>query len=147
MVLTTVTHILTGALMLLQSVSTNPALPQSTRDEAQMIAERAITEATRAIAQNGTPNSSLPSCTLTTDKPNYFSGEVVVFSWTALNAVSVEFIPGASGIETIPVPSGSYGVNGVWRVVVAVKGYPFVTMKVIDEHGRSAACSSMIFVY
>lgn len=133
--------------MLLQTVSSNPTLPQSARDEAQNIAQRAITAATRAIAQNGIPNSSLPSCTLTTDKLNYYAGEVVVFSWTALHAVSVEFIPNTSGIETIPVPGGSYSVNGQWRKVVAAKGYPFVNMKAIDEHGRSVACSRMIFVY
>ncbi|MFZ2886855.1 MAG: hypothetical protein WA021_03480 [Minisyncoccia bacterium] len=75
MALEAAVQLLTTALMLLQLVSANPALPQSMRDTAQSVAQSAITEATKAIANPVTttpsswnPNQALPttnaSCTL-----------------------------------------------------------------------------------
>ena len=65
--------------MLIQLVSANPALLQSVRDEAERIAETAITESTWAIAKPPVRSASEPSCTITSDKYNYWLGEIIVF--------------------------------------------------------------------
>lgn len=147
MTLEVAAQFLTTALLIIQSVSANPSLPQSTRDQAQTIAQQAITEATRAIAKSPTRGASVPSCTITADKPNYFLGEVILFSWTTTNAAAAEFIPDTSGRENLQPPDSMLGARGVWRKAATVKGYPFVTMKVTDRSGHSATCSTMVYVY
>lgn len=145
-----VTHILAGVLMLLQTVSANPSLPQSARDQVQIVLQQAITVATRAIAQNenGVSDSSGSSCTLVADKLSYRLGEVLVFDWKIVNATSAEFVPDMSGNENLPVPRGELlGMSGQYRKVAPARGYPFLTMRVKNEKGQSATCSEMVYVY
>lgn len=138
-------QLLATALMLLQSVSANPSLPESVRASAQDVAQKAISESTRAISQQETSASKL-SCTITADKPNYWLGEIIVFRWTANGAVSAKFVQDASGTNLTP-PDLELGLGGEWRKAATVKGYPFVTMKVTDAMGASATCSEMVYVY
>lgn len=146
MALESVAQLLATALLLLQTVSANPTLPESMRVQAQATAQSAITEATRAI---GTPASAvLPSCKIASDKYNYRVGEVVVFSWMSTNATSVEFVPDPSGKSVFPTPQGELlGNSGQYRKVVTAAGYPFLTMKAGNERGESTACSAMVNVH
>lgn len=145
MALEAAAQLLASVLVLIQAVSANPALPQSVRDEAQGIAQTAITEATRAIARPAA-NKASPSCTIASDKLNYMLGEIIVFSWTT-NATSARFVPDASGRGNLPVPTVELTPSGVWRVKATVSGYPFVTIEVKDARGERSACSSMVYVY
>lgn len=146
MTLDAAAQLLTTALLLIQSVSANPSLPQDVRIQAASTAEKAITEATRAIATRAATDSPI-SCTITADKSNYFLGEVLVFNWTSTNATSVEFIPDTRK-EALPVPTGKlFGVSGQYREVAPARGYPFVTLKVTNDRGESAMCSEMVQVY
>ncbi|MEK7156157.1 MAG: hypothetical protein AAB734_04750 [Patescibacteria group bacterium] len=146
MALDAAAQLLASALMLIQLVSANPALPQSVRDEAERIAETAITESTRAIAKPPVRSASEPSCTITSDKYNYWLGEIIVFSWTTTNAASARFVPDTSGSGNLPVPTIELTPSGEWRTKARVGGYPFATIQVTKDSQR-AACSSMVNVY
>jgi hypothetical protein len=135
-------QVLTSALLLLQTVSANPNLPQSMRDQAQNVAQSAITEATRAIGKSQTS----ASCTMVSDKYNYRTGEVVVFSWTSTNATKLEFSQDSS--DVFPVPEGELlGDSGQYRKVVNESGYPFLALKATGKNGESAICSAMVNVH
>ena len=139
-------QLLASALLLMQAASANPAAPQSVRDQAQLIAQSAITEATRTIARPPSASATSPSCTITTDKPNYRLGEIILFNWTSTNAASFEFVPDTwrrDGAKDVQPP----GPNGVWRRAATVRGYPFLTMKVTGQDGKTATCSKMVEVY
>lgn len=143
MTLEAAAQLLTTALMLLQTVSTNPSLPQSVRDGAQGIAQSAITEATRTIGTAGQGGS--PSCKITSDKYNYRLGEIIVFSWESQNAASLSFVQDSekTGLDA---PAIDLSMGGTWNAVAKTSGYPFVTMQVKDTAGRSATCSAMVSV-
>ncbi len=131
--------------MLLQAASTNPSLPQSVRDEAQNVAQHAITVATRTI--QAPVGAALPSCRIVSDKYNYRVGEVVVFDWASKNAEELEFLPYASGKGAFPILTGIFSPSGQYRKVVEVTGYSFIAMKASNATGQSAACSAMIHVH
>lgn len=143
MTLEAAAQLLTSVLMLMQAVSTNPSLPQGVHENTQHVAERAITEATRAIAASGEAGS--PSCSITTDKYNYRLGEIILFSWESTNAASWEFVQDAEHTGLKP-PAVELGMSGVWRAAAKKAGYPFVTMQVKDPSGRTATCSAMVSV-
>ncbi len=66
--------LLTAALSLLGYVQKHPELPQASRDQAQQVAQQAITQATQALAnaQNTTSNQAASDvCTLVVDGQNY----------------------------------------------------------------------------
>ncbi len=136
-------QLLTSALMLLQAVSANPALPQSVRDSTQNIAQQTITQATRVIGSAGQGGS--PSCKITSDKYNYRLGEIIVLSWESENAASLSFVQG-SDTTGLDAPSVDLSMGGTWNAVAKESGYPFVTMSVKDTTGRSATCSAMMNV-
>lgn len=138
-------QLLTTALLLLQTVSANPALPQSVRDSAQATAQSAITEATRVIGQNQGSATS-PSCKITSDKFNYSEGEIILFSWITKNAVSAEFV---SDIErgNLQTPDIDLTGSGIWRKAATAKGYTFATIKVMGRDGTSGTCSHMVNVH
>lgn len=141
-------QLLATALLILQSVSGNPMLPDSTRVAAQEVVQDAITQATRAIARAGANDTDMPSCTIVADKPNYYLGEVLVFTLKSTNAVKAEFVPDTSWKENIPVPTGElFWTSGTYYKVAPAAGYPFITLKVTDDKGRSATCSRMVYVY
>ncbi len=140
-------QLLTTALMLLQAVSANPSLPQSTRDGAQAVAQQAITEATRIMGKPAI-GANTPSCKIVSDKFNYAAGEVVVLDYISTNARSLEFIPVASQQAALPVPTGELlGLTGQYRKAVEVKGYPFLVMKATGANGQAATCSAMVNVH
>jgi len=143
MTLEAAAQLLTTALMLLQTVSANPSLPQSVRDSAQSIAQQSITAATRATAAAGQEGS--PSCTITSDKYNYRLGEIIVLSWESKNAASLSFMQG-SEVTGLDAPAIDLSMGGTWNAVAKTIGYPFVTMSVKDTAGRSATCSAMVNV-
>lgn len=145
MALEAAAQLLVSALMLLQLVSANPSLPQSVRDGVQAFTQNTITEATRAIAKTNTGAAPL-WCTITSDKPNYMLGEIIVFSWTT-NAAAARFVPDMSGNGNLAVPAIELVPAGVWRTTASVRGYPFATIEVKDANGARAACSSMVYVY
>lgn len=141
-------QLLTTALLIIQSISANPALPQATQQAAEKVAQEAITRATRIIAQASVSGEGMPSCTITADKPNYYLGEVLVFTLKSTNAVKAEFVPDTSWKENIPVPTGElFWTSGTYYKVAPAAGYPFLTLKVTDEKGRTATCSKMVYVY
>ncbi len=137
-------QLLTTVLMLLQTVSANPTLPQSVRDSAATVAQSAITEATRTI-QSGTAGTP-PSCMISSDKFNYREGEIILFSWMTKNAVSAEFI---SDIErgNLQTPDIDLTGSGIWRKAATAKGYTFATIKVTGSDGASGTCSHMVSVH
>lgn len=135
-------QLLATALMLLQTVSANPSLPQSMRDQAQATAQSAITEATRAM---GKPKAGV-SCTIASDKYNYRTGEVVVFSWTSTEGTTLEFNQDSS--DVFPTPEGELlGNRGQYRKVVEKSGYPFLALKATGANGQRTACSAMVHVH
>jgi|GEM_PF-2219001 len=146
MTLEAAAQLLATALLLLQSVSANPALPQSVRDQAQQTAEKAITEATRTL---GVPRATggEPTCTIKSDKYNYWLGEIIVFRWTSANVSSARVVPSSSGIDTLPVRDMELAPGGEWRTKATTSGYPFATIEVKDASGRRAACSAMVNVH
>lgn len=112
------------------------------RDEAQSVAQSAITEATRAI---GKPKTGV-SCTIASDKYNYRTGEVVVFSWTSTNGAKLEFSQDSS--DVFPTPEGELlGNSGQYRKVVEKSGYPFLALKATGANGQSTICSAMVHVH
>lgn len=150
MTLESIAQLLATTLLLLQAVSANPALPQSVRDQTQGVAQRVITEATRAMARPSVSvvsvgASTQPSCTIRSDKDNYELGEIIVFRWSARNATSATFVPAASDKNLVP-PTLDLGGGGEWRAPAAVRGYPFVTIKA-SNGSESATCSRMVYVY
>lgn len=146
MTLEAAAQLLATALLILQSVSANPTLPQSVRDESQMTAQRAITEATRAIGALG--SVGMPACKIVSDKYNYTAGEVVVLNYTSVNAAKLEFVPVASQSDSFPVVEGELlGTSGQYRKSVTKTGYPFLTMKATNASGQSSRCSQMVRVY
>lgn len=143
--LSAVAQLLATALVLLQAVNANPALPQAVRDSAQSVAESAITEATRAMGQT---SAGAPSCKIVSDKYNYRVGEVVVFDYVAKNVTKFEFVQNPKGHDEFPVPEGELlSMSGQYRKVVEVSGYPFFTMKATNATGQSATCSAMVNVH
>lgn len=146
MTLDAAAQLLASALLLMQAVSANPALPQSVHDQTQLLAQSAITEATRAVA-NPRPNSATaPTCTIVSDKPNYAEGEIIVFTWTSTNAASAQFLTDTWRGDNFK-NLNEVGTSGVWRRSASVKGFPFVTMKIASASGESAMCSKMVEVY
>lgn len=143
MTLDVAAQLLASALMLLQAVNANPALPQSVRDGAQNVAQQSITEATRAIGGAGQGGS--PSCRITSDKYNYRLGEIIVFTWESQNASSLSFVQ--AGEKTgLDAPMIDLTMGGTWNAVAKTSGYPFVTLEVKDNAGRIATCSTMVRV-
>jgi hypothetical protein len=142
MTLEATAQVLASALLLVQTVSANPSLPQSMRDQAQVVAEKAITEATRVIAA---PKVGPVSCTVKSDKYNYQKKEVVVFDWTSTGATSVEFIQSAA--SGFPLPNMILTPAGQFREVPLKTGYPFVALKAKNGAGQTATCSTMVYVY
>lgn len=144
MELASAAQLLTTALMLLQTVNANPSLPQPVRDQAQMTAQKAITEATRVLGKPA--DFAGPSCTITSLKPNHYAGEVVVFSYSSANATKLEFSQDSS--DVFPVPEGELlGSSGQYRKVVEKPGYHFLTMKATGAGGQTTSCSAMVNVY
>ena len=141
MTLDAAAQLLATALMLLQTVSAAPALPQSVRDEAQDIAQQAITEATRAVAMQG---QGTPSCTITPDKYNYRLGELIAFSWESQGATSLAF---ALGDKEEALNALKLDMSGSWRTTAESAGYPFATMTITDAAGNSATCSAMVNIH
>ncbi|MFZ2886854.1 MAG: hypothetical protein WA021_03475 [Minisyncoccia bacterium] len=142
--LTAAAQLLTTALMLLQSVSANPSLPQSVRDQALTTAERAITEATKAMGKQAAAGA--PSCKVVSDKYNYFAGEVVVLDLKSTNATKLEFSQESSGV--FPTPGGELlGLSGQYRKQVTERGYHFLSLKASNATGQSSLCSAMVNVY
>ena len=144
MALEAAAQLLASALMLLQAASANPSLPEATRIQAEATAQKAITEATRAI---GKPHASgAPSCTIRSDKYTYYAGEVVVLDWTSANASKIEFVQNTG--QPFPTPAGELlGAGGQYRKVITEKGYPFLSLKATGANGRSTTCSVMVHVY
>src|SRR3989344_5797416 len=93
MALDAAAQLLTSVLLLMQAGSATPTLPQSVHDQTQALAQSAITEATRAIANPHPRSATAPTCAIISDKPHYAEGEIIVFTWTSTNATSAEFLP------------------------------------------------------
>lgn len=139
-------QLLASVLLLIQVVSATPELPQSVHDQTQLLAQSTITETTRTIARPRPVSAGSPTCTIATDKPNYAFGEIILFTWTSTNATSFEFLPDTWRKDDAK-DLGTLGPSGVWRRSAIMRGYPFVTMKVIGNNGESATCSRMVEVY
>jgi hypothetical protein len=139
-------QLLTSVILLMQAVSANPGLPQSVHDQTQALIQSTITETTRAIANPRPVSAGTPTCTITSDKPNYAFGEIILFNWTSTNATSFEFLPDTWRRDDAK-DLGLLGPNGVWHRAATVRGYPFVTMKVVGSAGESTTCSKMVEVY
>lgn len=147
MTLEAAAQLLASALMLLQSVSGNPGLPQSARDAAQLAVQSAITQASQAIGKPAV-GAHTPSCKIVSDKYNYRVGEVVVFDYSSTNAAKLEFIPNKSSEQVFPIPQGELiGMHGQYRKVVEKTGYPFITLKATGNDGQSTTCSAMVYAY
>lgn len=142
MTLEVAAQVLASALLLLQTVSANPSLPQTVRDNAEGVAQKAITEATRVIAA---PKAGALSCTVKSDKQNYQKKEVVVFDWTSTGAEKVEFVQNAE--SGFPIPNMILTPGGQYREVPLKTGYPFIALKATNANGESARCSAMVYVY
>ena len=144
MTLDAAAQLLAGALMLLQAVSADSSLPQPVRDEAQGIAQQAITAATRTVGTQG--QGGTPSCTITSDKYNYRTGELIAFAWEAHNAASLAFALDGEK-EALHAPHTDMTFGGSWRAKAESAGYPFAVMTVTDADGRSASCSAMVNIH
>jgi peptidoglycan hydrolase-like protein with peptidoglycan-binding domain len=91
-----------------------------------------------------TQASSIPTCTITTDKASYQLNDTINLSWTSSRASFAQFMPDTSGKDNLQVPGDKLPAQGTQQIRATVYGNPYVTMKVVGPEGQSALCQKTI---
>lgn len=106
--------------------------------------DQVITSAKTTISV--TQASSVPTCTISTDKSSYQLNDTITFSWTSTGASYAQFLSDTSGKDALQVPGDKLPAQGSQQIRATVYGNPYVTLKVVGPEGQSALCQKTVSV-
>jgi hypothetical protein len=88
------------------------------------------------------------TCTLTTDKAAYLTGESILFSWTGDKGLDfAEWKQPAAGIDTLVYPAGVLAAGGIQSILARVAGTHTATMLMKGNAAAALAeCSRTVVV-
>ena len=89
--------------------------------------------------------TSVPTCTLTTNKKAYKLGETITFYWTSQNATYGSWQQSVSSKDNLKLPSDKLPAGGSQTVTADVLGNPHATL-LIYGYGGSNSCTATVSV-
>ena len=91
------------------------------------------------------PSSTVPTCSISSDKSSYVVGESIKLTWTSSGARDLRWRQDFSGIESLILSENDLGTSGTEIISASVIGNPVVTLD-IDGVGGEGTCSKTINV-
>lgn len=90
--------------------------------------------------------SSIPSCTLSSDKNSYLLDDEVTLSWTSQNATYATWQQDTSGRDYLNLPGDKLETRGSMTIKANVVGNPVITLLVKGYSGSASSCSKTISI-